>query len=100
MSNYPDPRDQPVTPPDDLDRNPGIGQSPGIDRREGLDPIEGDNTVEGDVENDVDPTAGSILSIAEGITPYGGLALAARRPRRRHPARGGPSLWAAPIAQT
>ena len=43
--------------PDDLDRNPGIGQSKGAFAT-GSKPeeIEGDNTVEGDVENDVDAT--------------------------------------------
>lgn len=56
MSKHPEPARQPVAGPDDLVRNPGIGQSPGIDRRKGLDEIEGENTVEGDVENDVDPT--------------------------------------------
>lgn len=56
MSKHPAPQDQPVTPPDDLDRNPGIGQSQGLDRRIGLEEIEGDNTVEGDVDNDVNAT--------------------------------------------
>lgn len=39
--------------PDDLDRNPGIGQSKGAFAT-GEDPeeIEGENTVVGDVEND------------------------------------------------
>ena len=39
--------------PDDLDRNPGIGQSKGAFRT-GEDPeeIAGENTVVGDVEND------------------------------------------------
>ena len=39
--------------PDDLERNPGIGQSKGGTRPEDLD---GDNTIEGDVENDNDRT--------------------------------------------
>ncbi|MDO8902519.1 MAG: hypothetical protein Q7V15_14320 [Phenylobacterium sp.] len=52
MSKHPDPDNQPVNPPDDLERNPGIGQSSGLNRREGLAPLEGDNTVEGDVKND------------------------------------------------
>ena len=39
--------------PDDLERNPGIGQSKGGTRPEDLD---GDNTIEGDVENDTDRT--------------------------------------------
>lgn len=52
MSKHPDPDHQPVDLPDDLKRNPGIGQSPGLSRREGLAPLEGENTVEGDVEND------------------------------------------------
>jgi hypothetical protein len=39
--------------PDDLERNPGIGQSKGAFAT-GIPPeeIEGENTVEGDVEND------------------------------------------------
>ena len=39
--------------PDDLERNPGIGQSKGAFAT-GEEPrsIEGDNTVEGDVDND------------------------------------------------
>jgi hypothetical protein len=55
MSNHPDPQDQPVKGPDDLERNPGIGQSSGLDRREGLDPIRGDSTVEGDTANNAGP---------------------------------------------
>ena len=55
MSNHPDPQHQPVKGPDDLKRNPGIGQSAGLNRREGLDDIEGDSTVEGDVENNAGP---------------------------------------------
>jgi hypothetical protein len=41
-------------PPDDLQRNPGIGTSKGIHSRTGVDPevLEGDNTAEGDVMND------------------------------------------------
>jgi hypothetical protein len=39
--------------PDDLKRDPGIGQSKGIFARESdPDAQEGNNTVEGDVEND------------------------------------------------
>ena len=49
MANHPDPQDQPVRGPDDLERNPGIGQSAGLNRREGLDEIEGD------VENNAGP---------------------------------------------
>lgn len=55
MSNHPDPQDQPIKGPDDLERNPGVGQSPGLDRRVGLEEIEGDSTVEGDVENNAGP---------------------------------------------
>ncbi len=55
MSNHPDPARQSVKGPDDLQRNPGIGQSPGLNRREGLDEIEGDSSVEGDVENNAGP---------------------------------------------
>ena len=55
MSKHPDPQHQPVKGPDDLKRNPGIGQSPGLNRHEGLDEIEGDSTVEGDVENNAGP---------------------------------------------
>jgi hypothetical protein len=40
MSKHPDPNRQPVAGPDDLDRNPGIGQSPGLDCRTGLEEIE------------------------------------------------------------
>lgn len=43
--------------PDDLERNPGIGQSKGGTRPEDLD---GANTIEGDVENDVDPRTGAV----------------------------------------
>ena len=45
--------------PDDLERNPGIGQSKGAFAT-GEDPqsIEGENTTEGDVENDSTPTDG------------------------------------------
>ncbi len=41
-------------PPDDLERNPGIGASKGAFAATGVDPdaIEADNTAEGDVAND------------------------------------------------
>jgi hypothetical protein len=65
MSKHPDPAHQPVTGPDDLERNPSIGQSSGLDRHIGLDEIEGDNTVEGDVENDAGP-GGAIDPDARG----------------------------------
>lgn len=41
-------------PPDDLERNPGIGASKGAFARTGADPetVEADNTVEGDVLSD------------------------------------------------
>ena len=47
-------------PPDDLDRNPGIGSSKGVHTRTGTNPeaIEGDNTSEGDVMNDVNAQGG------------------------------------------
>jgi hypothetical protein len=45
--------------PDDLDRNPGIGQSKGTFAT-GEDPeeLEGENTFEGDVDNDTTGTGG------------------------------------------
>ncbi len=45
--------------PDDLDRNPGIGQSKGAFAT-GQDPqeLEGENTVEGDLENDATANGG------------------------------------------
>lgn len=45
--------------PDDLERDPGIGQSKGTFAT-GEDPeeLEGLNTVEGDVENEVRPSGG------------------------------------------
>ena len=47
-------------PPDDLDRNPGIGTSKGVHSATGVDPedLEADNTVEGDVMNDTTQTGG------------------------------------------
>jgi hypothetical protein len=47
-------------PPDDLERNPGIGSSKGIHSRTGTNPeaIEGENTAEGDVMNDATPQGG------------------------------------------
>ena len=42
-------------PPDDLERNPGIGQSKGLFARTAHDDMElimGENTVEGDTDND------------------------------------------------
>ena len=53
MSKHPDPQDQPVKGPDDLERNPGIGQGGKLNRREGLDGVEGDSTVVGDTANNV-----------------------------------------------
>ena len=45
--------------PNDLERNPGIGQSKGtFATGEDPDSIEGENTVEGDVDNDSTPTDG------------------------------------------
>ena len=56
-------------PPDDLDRNPGIGTSKGVYARTGADPevIEGDNTIEGDVLNDVSPS-GAVTPNSRGRT--------------------------------
>jgi hypothetical protein len=46
-----------VRPPDDLERNPGIGQSKGATMSGAdADQIIGENTVEGDVGNDVRPS--------------------------------------------
>ena len=61
-SKHPNPNEQPVELPDDLDDNPGIGQSKGFFAREGGGDgglIEGDNTIEGDTEND-GGTAGGV----------------------------------------
>ena len=55
MSKHPSPDDAPVKGPDDLERNPGIGQSAGLSSRDDFEAIEGDNTVEGDFENDTGP---------------------------------------------
>ena len=45
--------------PDDLERNPGIGQSKGsFMTRIAPEQIEGENTVEGDVDNDTTATDG------------------------------------------
>ncbi len=47
-------------PPDDLDRNPGIGTSKGVHSATGADPeeLEADDTAEGDVMNDTTQTGG------------------------------------------
>ena len=44
-------------PPDDLDRNPGIGTSKGVFSHTGVDPedLEAQSTSEGDVMNDTTP---------------------------------------------
>jgi len=57
MSKHPKPSDQPVKGPDDLERNPGIGQSKGA-YATGEDPedLEGINTTEGDTANRVEPS--------------------------------------------
>lgn len=55
--------------PDDLERNPGIGQSEGSFAT-GEDPLEleGENTVEGDVENDPDQRTGAVRKDRLGHT--------------------------------
>ncbi len=47
-------------PPDDLDRNPGIGTSTGVHSATGVDPedLEAQSTVEGDVMNDTTAEGG------------------------------------------
>ena len=47
-------------PPDDLERNPGIGTSKGVHSATGADPedLEAQSTVEGDVMNDTTRTGG------------------------------------------
>lgn len=56
MSKHPPSGHAPTKLPDDLARDPGIGQSPGT-TISGEDPdlAAGENTVEGDVENDTRP---------------------------------------------
>ena len=49
------PDETPVDLPDDLERNPGIGQSKGLFARTAHNDMElimGDNTIEGDTDND------------------------------------------------
>lgn len=49
------PDETPVDLPDDLERNPGIGQSKGLfamTSNEDAELIEGENTIEGDTDND------------------------------------------------
>ncbi|MDI3305499.1 MAG: hypothetical protein QJR07_00230 [Acetobacteraceae bacterium] len=47
-------------PPDDLERNPGIGSSKGVFSQTGVDPedLEAQSTSEGDVMNDTTPQGG------------------------------------------
>lgn len=47
-------------PPDDLDRNPGIGTSKGVHSRTGVDPedLEAQSTTEGDTMNDTTAQGG------------------------------------------
>ena len=46
-------------PPDDLERNPGIGQSRGLTTGGGeFEDIAGDSTVEGDTANNTTPQGG------------------------------------------
>ena len=51
-------------PPNDLERNPGIGGAKGAFARTGADPedVEADNTTEGDVLNDATSGGGVNLS--------------------------------------
>lgn len=61
---------QPAMPedlPNDLERDPGIGQSPGTDTPEDLDALKGTSTTEGDVENDTD-AAGAVPPKRRGRT--------------------------------
>lgn len=46
-----------VTPPDDLERNPGTGTTRGS-AGEDIDILEGDNTLEGDIANDTTAAGG------------------------------------------
>ena len=49
------PDETPVDLPDDLERNPGIGQSKGLfamTSAEDMELIQGENTIEGDTDND------------------------------------------------
>ena len=60
------PDEEPIELPNDLAKNPGIGQSKGLFARTGADHrdaelIEGENTVEGDLEND--------SGLGDGINP-------------------------------
>jgi hypothetical protein len=55
MSQHPDPKHQPIKGPDDLERNPGIGQSAGLSTRGDFGTIEGESTVEGDTGNNAGP---------------------------------------------
>ena len=61
------PDETPVDLPDDLERNPGIGQSKGLfamTSSEDMELIQGENTIEGDTDNDggmaggINPTRG------------------------------------------
>jgi hypothetical protein len=46
-------------PPDDLERNPEIGQSAGLTTGAGdISELEADTTVEGDIDNDTKPEGG------------------------------------------
>ena len=58
------PDETPVDLPDDLERNPGIGQSKGLfamTSAADVELIEGENTFEGDTDNDA--------GVAGGINP-------------------------------
>jgi hypothetical protein len=55
------PDETPVDLPDDLERNPGIGQSKGLFARtahDDMDLIMGENTIEGDTDNDAGAAGG------------------------------------------
>ena len=55
------PDETPVDLPDDLERNPGIGQSKGLfamTSSEDMELIQGENTMEGDTDNDAGAAGG------------------------------------------
>jgi hypothetical protein len=55
------PDETPVDLPDDLERNPGIGQSKGLfsmTSSQDMELIEGENTIDGDTDNDAGAAGG------------------------------------------